>query len=200
VSAIDDLVTELAKLPGIGRKTAQRLTFYLLKQPVETATRLADAIRTVRERVTACGVCGTLTDEDPCPICRDPRRDATLLCVVEEASDVAAIERAGRFRGCYHVLGGRLSPLEGVGPEALRLDQLLERVANGSGVREVIIATNPSMEGEVTATYLQQLLKPTGIRVTRIARGLPVGGDLEYADGVTIAQALLARRDMAESD
>jgi len=200
VSAIDDLVTELAKLPGIGRKTAQRLTFYLLKQPVETATRLADAIRTVRERVTACGVCGTLTDEDPCPICRDPRRDATLLCVVEEASDVAAIERAGRFRGCYHVLGGRLSPLEGVGPEALRLDRLLERVANGSGVREVIIATNPSMEGEVTATYLQQLLKPTGIRVTRIARGLPVGGDLEYADGVTIAQALLARRDMAESD
>ncbi|HEX9283390.1 MAG TPA: recombination mediator RecR [Gemmatimonadales bacterium] len=200
MSAIDDLVTELAKLPGIGRKTAQRLTFYLLKQPVETATRLADAIRTVRERVTACGVCGTLTDEDPCPICRDPRRDATLLCVVEEASDVTAIERAGRFRGCYHVLGGRLSPLEGVGPEALRLDRLLERVANGSGVREVIIATNPSMEGEVTATYLQQLLKPTGIRVTRIARGLPVGGDLEYADGVTIAQALLARRDMAESD
>ena len=200
MSAIDDLVTELAKLPGIGRKTAQRLTFYLLKQPVETATRLADAIRTVRERVTACGVCGTFTDEDPCPICRDPRRDATLLCVVEEASDVTAIERAGRFRGCYHVLGGRLSPLEGVGPEALRLDRLLERVANGSGVREVIIATNPSMEGEVTATYLQQLLKPTGIRVTRIARGLPVGGDLEYADGVTIAQALLARRDMAESD
>ncbi len=200
MSAIDDLVTELAKLPGIGRKTAQRLTFYLLKQPVETATRLADAIRTVRERVTACGVCGTLTDEDPCPICRDPRRDATLLCVVEEASDVTAIERAGRFRGCYHVLGGQLSPLAGVGPEALRLDRLLERVANGSGVREVIIATNPSMEGEVTATYLQQLLKPTGIRVTRIARGLPVGGDLEYADGVTIAQALLARRDMAESD
>jgi len=200
VSAIEDLVTELAKLPGIGRKTAQRLTFYLLKQPAEAATRLADAIRSVRERVTACGVCGTLTDEDPCAICQDPRREASLLCVVEEASDVTAIERAGRFRGRYHVLGGRLSPLEGVGPEALRLDQLMERVANGSGVREVIIATNPSMEGEVTATYLQQLLKPTGVRVTRIARGLPVGGDLEYADGVTIAQALLARRDMAESD
>ncbi len=193
-------MTELAKLPGIGRKTAQRLTFYLLKQPAEAATRLADAIRSVRERVTACGVCGTLTDEDPCAICQDPRREASLLCVVEEASDVTAIERAGRFRGRYHVLGGRLSPLEGVGPEALRLDQLMERVANGSGVREVIIATNPSMEGEVTATYLQQLLKPTGVRVTRIARGLPVGGDLEYADGVTIAQALLARRDMAESD
>jgi recombination protein RecR len=212
VSAIEDLVTELAKLPGIGRKTAQRLTFFLLKQPAETATRLAEAIRTVRERVTACAVCGTLTDEDPCAICRDPRRDASLLCVVEEAADVTAIERAGRFRGRYHVLGGRLSPLEGIGPEALRLDRLVDRVTNGGGgggggggeggggVREVIIATNPSMEGEVTATYLQQLLKPTGVRVTRIARGLPVGGDLEYADGVTIAQALLARRDMMESD
>ncbi len=200
MSAIDDLVTELAKLPGIGRKTAQRLTFHLLKQPVEAATRLADAIRAVRERVRACSVCGMLTDEDPCAICADPRREASMLCVVEEPADVTAIERTGRFRGRYHVLGGRLSPLEGVGPEALRLDPLMERVANGSGVLEVIIATNPSMEGEVTATYLQQLLKPTGIRVTRIARGLPVGGDLEYADGVTIAQALLARRDMAESE
>ena len=193
-------MTELAQLPGIGRKTAQGLTFYLLKQPAETAARLAEAIQRVRERVTSCGVCGTLTDVDPCAICTDPRRDATLLCVVEEASDVAAIERAGRFRGRYHVLGGRLSPLEGVGPEALRVDPLLARVANGAGVCEVIIATNPSMEGEVTATYLQQALKPTGVRVTRIARGLPVGGDLEYADGVTIAQALLARRDMSEAD
>jgi recombination protein RecR len=200
VSAIDDLVTELAQLPGIGRKTAQRLTFYLLKQPAETAARLADAIRSVRARVTACSVCGTLTDDDPCPICRDPRRDAGVLCVVEEASDVTAIERTGGFRGRYHVLGGRLSPLEGVGPEALRVAPLLARVANGSGVREVIVATNPSMEGEVTATYLQQALKPTGVRVTRIARGLPVGGDLDYADGVTIAQALLARRDMSESE
>ena len=202
MSAIDDLVTELAKLPGIGRKTAQRLTFYLLKQPAESAVRLADAIRTVRERVTTCSVCGTLTDEDPCTICRDPRRDASVLCVVEEASDVTAIERAGRFRGRYHVLGGRLSPLEGIGPEALGFDRLLARVANGGTacVGEVIIATNPSMEGEVTATYLQQLLKPTGVRVTRIARGIPIGGDLEYADGVTIAQALLARRDMTESD
>ena len=193
-------MTELAQLPGIGRKTAQRLTFYLLKQPAETAARLAEAIQRVRARVTSCGECGTLTDVDPCAICTDPRRDATLLCVVEEASDVAAIERAGRFRGRYHVLGGRLSPLEGVGPEALRVDPLLARVANGAGVCEVIIATNPSMEGEVTATYLQQALKPTGVRVTRIARGLPVGGDLEYADGVTIAQALLARRDMSEAD
>jgi len=200
VSAIDDLVTELAKLPGIGRKTAQRLTFHLLKQPPEEAGRLADAIRQVRERVTVCGVCGNLTDEEPCAICADPRRDGALLCVVEEAADVGAIERTGRFRGRYHVLGGRLSPLDGVGPEALRLERLLERVGNGSGVREVIVATNPSMEGEVTATYLQQVLRPTGVRVTRIARGLPVGGDLEYADDVTIAQALEARREMSEAD
>jgi recombination protein RecR len=198
VSAIEDLVAELAKLPGIGQKTAQRLTFHLLKQPPDAAGRLADAIRRVRDRVTACPTCGNLTDEDPCAICADPRRDASVLCVVEEASDVGAIERSARFRGRYHVLGGRLSPLDGVGPESLRLDELLARVSNGSGVREVIVATNPSMEGEVTATYLQQVLKPTGVRVTRIARGLPVGGDLEYADGVTIAQALDARRDMSE--
>jgi recombination protein RecR len=200
VSAIEDLVVELAKLPGIGRKTAQRLTFHLLKQPPEAAERLAEALRRVRDRVTACRLCGNLTDEDPCAICADPRRDATVLCVVEEASDVGAVERAGRFRGHYHVLGGRLSPLDGIGPEALRLERLLERAGNGSGVREVIVATNPSMEGEVTATYLQQVLKPTGVRVTRIARGLPVGGDLEYADGVTIAQALEARRDMSEAE
>ncbi len=201
MSAIDDLVTELAKLPGIGRKTAQRLTFHLLKQPAEAATRLADAIRNVRARVTACSECGSMTDDDPCAICRDPRREASLLCVVEEAADVTAIERSGRFRGRYHVLGGRLSPLEGIGPEALSVEGLLKRVANGSGggVREVIIATNPSMEGEVTATYLQQALKPTGVRITRIARGLPVGGDLEYADAVTIAQALEARREIPES-
>ena len=198
-------MAELAKLPGIGRKTAQRLTFHLLKQPAETAERLAAAIRRVRGQVLACGTCGNLADEDPCPICRDPRRDATLLCVVEESGDVGAIERAGRYRGLYHVLGGRLSPLEGIGPDELHVDRLLARLANGSAVREVIVATNPSMEGEATATYLQQVLKPlTGgggrIRVTRIARGLPVGGDLEYADAVTIAQALAARRDMSETD
>jgi len=198
VSAIEDLVKELAKLPGIGSKTAQRLAFHLLKEPAESAERLAQAIRRVRAQVMACGACGNLSDEDPCAICRDPRRDATLLCVVEEAKDVAAIERAGRFRGHYHVLGGRVSPLDGVGPDALRIVPLVERVRNGSGVREVIVATNPSMEGEVTATYLQQVLRPTGVRVTRIARGLPVGGDLEYADGVTIAQALDARREMGE--
>jgi recombination protein RecR len=206
VSAIEGLVAELAKLPGIGRKTAQRLTFHLLKEPPEVAARLAEAIRRVRERVQACGTCGNLSDEDPCAICADPRRDATLLCVVEEPGDLSAIERAGQFRGRYHVLGGRLSPLEGVGPEALQIDRLLARVSNGgggaggAGVREVIVATNPSMEGEVTATYLQQVLRATGVRVTRIARGLPVGGDLEYADGVTIAQALAARREMSETD
>jgi recombination protein RecR len=200
VSAIEDLVAELAKLPGIGRKTAQRLTFHLLKQPADAAERLAEAIRRVRARVIACATCGNLGDEDPCAICRDPRRDATLVCVVEEPGDVGAIERAGRYRGHYHVLGGRLSPLDGVGPEALQIDRLLARVTNGAGVREVIVATNPSMEGEVTATYLQQVLKPSGVRVTRIARGLPVGGDLEYADGVTIAQALAARREMSETD
>jgi len=198
VSAIEDLVTELAKLPGIGSKTAQRLAFHLLKQPADAAERLAQAIRRVRAQVMACGACGNLSDEDPCAICRDPRRDPTLLCVVEEAKDVAAIERAGRYRGHYHVLGGRVSPLDGVGPEALRIGPLVDRVRNGAGVREVIVATNPSMEGEVTATYLQQVLRPTGVRVTRIARGLPVGGDLEYADGVTIAQALAARREMGE--
>jgi recombination protein RecR len=200
VSAIEDLVAELAKLPGIGRKTAQRLTFHLLKEPPEVAGRLADAIRRVREQVLACGTCGNLSDTDPCAICADPRRDATQLCVVEEPGDLTAIERAGQFRGRYHVLGGRLSPLDGVGPEALQIDRLLARVSNGAGVREVIVATNPSMEGEVTATYLQQVLRSTGVKVTRIARGLPVGGDLEYADGVTIAQALAARREMSETD
>jgi recombination protein RecR len=200
VTVLEELVAELSKLPGIGRKTAQRLTFYLLKQPADEVDRLAQAIRGARARVRACGVCGHLTDQDPCEVCADPRRDGALLCVVEEAADVIAIERAGRFRGRYHVLGGRLSPLEGIGPEALRLDRLVERVTNGAGVREVIVATNPSMEGEVTATYVQQLLKPTGVRVTRIARGLPVGGDLEYADGGTIALALLARREMSDAE
>jgi len=200
VSAIEDLVAELAKLPGIGRKTAQRLTFHLLKEPPEVAGRLAEAIRRVREQVQACGTCGNLSDTDPCAICADPRRDASVLCVVEEPGDLTAIERAGQFRGRYHVLGGRLSPLEGMGPEALQIDRLVARVSNGAGVREVIVATNPSMEGEVTATYLQQVLRVTGVKVTRIARGLPVGGDLEYADGVTIAQALQARREMSETD
>jgi len=200
VSAIEDLVAELAQLPGIGRKTAQRLTFHLLKEPPEVAGRLADAIRRVREQVQTCGTCGNLSDTDPCAICADPRRDATQLCVVEEPGDLTAIERAGQFRGRYHVLGGRLSPLDGIGPEALQIDRLVARVSNGAGVREVIVATNPSMEGEVTATYLQQVLRASGVKVTRIARGLAVGSELEYADGVTIAQALAARREMSETD
>jgi recombination protein RecR len=195
VSAIEDLIAELARLPGIGRKTAQRLTFHLLQQPPEQAGRLASALLAVSQRVRPCRDCGNLTEEQPCGICQDPRRDAGLVCVVEEASAVGVVDRSTDFRGRYHVLGGRLSPLDGVGPEALRLDRLVERVRQG-GIREVILATNPSMEGEVTATYIQQLLAGLGVRVTRLARGLPMGGDLEYVDGVTLAHALLARQEI----
>ena len=196
MSAIDDLASELAKLPGIGRKTALRLTYHLLKQSPEQCRRLADALLVLGEKVRPCARCFNLTEQELCDICRDPRRDAAMLCVVEEASDIGAIERAGEFRGLYHVLGGRLSPLDGVGPEDLTIDRLVDRVSHG-GVREVIIATNPSLEGEATALYVQRQLAPYRLAVTRIARGLPVGGDLEYADGVTIAQALSARREMA---
>jgi len=195
VSAIDELATELAKLPGIGRKTALRLTYHLLKQPPEQSRRLATALTTLSDRVRTCTRCFNLTEDELCSICRDPRRDATLICAVEEASDIGAIERAGEFRGHYHVLGGRLSPLDGVGPEDLHIAPLVDRVAAG-GINEVIIATNPSLEGEATALYLQRQLAPYRLTVSRIARGLPVGGDLEYADGVTIAQALTARREM----
>ena len=196
MSVIDELTAELAKLPGIGRKTATRLTYFLLKQPSAAVERLARTIHAVTERVTACSTCGNLTEADPCEICADPRRDRHTVCVVEEASDIGAIERAGEYRGLYHVLGGHLSPLDGIGPEDLEIEGLLRRLRNGSEVREVIVATNPSMEGEVTATYLRGALGSPGVRVTRIALGLPVGGDLEYADGVTIARALGARRDM----
>ena len=195
MSAIDDLAVELARLPGIGRKTAMRLTYHLLKQAPDRTRRLADALITLSERVRPCSRCFNLTEEDLCVICRDRRRDPALLCAVEEASDIGAIERAGEFRGFYHVLGGRLSPLDGVGPEDLTISQLVERVAAGS-VHEVIIATNPSLEGEATALYLQRQLSSYPLTISRIARGLPVGGDLEYADGVTIAQALSARREM----
>jgi recombination protein RecR len=195
VSAIDELITELARLPGIGRKTAQRLTFHLLQQSSETVGRLASALVAVADRVHPCRECGNLTEDQPCAFCTDPRRDGTVLCVVEDASAVALVDRATDFRGRYHVLGGRLSPLDGVGPESLRLDRLVNRVRDG-GVREVILATNPSMEGEVTATYIQQLLAGQPVRVTRLARGLPMGGDLEYVDGVTLAHALVARQDV----
>lgn len=195
MSAIDALATELAKLPGIGRKTALRLTYHLLKQPPDQSTRLASALVTLAERVKPCARCYNLTEDELCSICRDDRRDRAVICAVEEASDIGAIERTSEFRGVYHVLGGRLSPLDGVGPEDLMIPQLVDRVASGS-VREVILATNPSLEGEATALYVQRQLAPYRLSVTRIARGLPVGGDLEYADGVTIAQAISARREM----
>jgi len=199
MSAIEDLATELSRLPGVGRKTALRLTYHLLRQPVDQSRRLAQALLTLGERVRPCARCFNLTEDDVCSICRDPRRDATTICVVEQASDIGAIERAGggEFRGVYHVLGGRLSPLDGVGPADLAIAPLFERLTEaGAGVREVILATNTSLEGEATALYVQGQLAPHGVSVTRIARGLPVGGDLEYADGVTIAQALAARRSM----
>ena len=195
MSAIDELITELARLPGIGRKTAQRLTFHLLQQPPEIVGQLAAALVAVAERVRPCRECGNLTEDQPCAICADPRRDGTVLCVVEDASAVTLVDRATDFKGRYHVLGGRLSPLDGVGPDALRLDRLVHRVREGA-VQEVILATNPSMEGEVTATYIQQLLAEHPVRVTRLARGLPMGGDLEYVDGVTLAHALVARQDV----
>jgi len=195
VGALDDLVTEFARLPGVGRKTAQRLAHHLVQQPGERLARLAQALVQVAERVRPCTICGNLAEADRCLICLDPRRDAGLVCVVEEPAAVASLERAGEFRGTYHVLGGRLDPLSGVGPEALRLEQLVARVRAG-GVREVILATNPSMEGEVTATYVQQLLAGQDIRVSRLARGLPMGGDLEYVDGVTLAHALSARQEL----
>jgi len=196
VPAIEELIGELTRLPGIGRKTATRLTYFLLKQPADAVHRLARALVAVSDRVSPCSTCGNLGETDPCMICGDSRRDGTTICVVEEASDVGAIERSGEYRGLYHVLGGHLSPLDGIGPDELRIETLRSRLSNGSAVREVILATNPSMEGEVTATYVRGVLEGRGVRVTRIALGLPVGGDLEYADGVTIAQALAARREL----
>ncbi len=193
--AIEDLVTELARLPGIGRKTAQRLTYHLLKAPPGEARRLARALDRVAAEVKACSRCGNLSDSDPCEYCANPRRDSGAVCVVEEASDIAAIEKSGRYRGLYHVLGGRLSPLDGVGPDDLSIPALMSRLQDGTS--ELIIATNPSVEGEATATYIHRLAAGVeGLRVTRLARGLPVGGDLEYADGVTIAEAFLGRREM----
>jgi recombination protein RecR len=195
VSAIEDLVTELSRLPTIGRKSALRLTYHLLKQPPEQSRRLATALTTLAEKVRKCDRCGNLTEEPLCSYCTDQRRDQALICVVEEAGDIAAVERTGEFRGVFHVLGGRLAPLDGVGPDDLSVAGLVERVRAG-GVREVILATNPKLEGEATALYVQEQLAPLGVMVTRIARGIPVGGDLEYADGVTIAQAIAARRVM----
>jgi recombination protein RecR len=197
VSVIDQLIDEFARLPGIGRKTAARLTYHLLKAPAGDAERLARAVLAVAERVHPCRECGNLTEATLCPICSSSRRDAGMVCVVEEASDIGAIERTGEYRGVYHVLGGHLSPLDGIGPAELNIAPLLRRLDPGNAaVREVVLATNPSVEGEATALYLHKLIAPLNIRVTRIARGLPVGGDLEYADGVTIAEALNGRREM----
>jgi recombination protein RecR len=195
VSAIEDLVTELSRLPTIGKKSALRLTYHLLKQPPEQSRRLAQVLGTLTDRVRLCERCFNLTEEQPCTICRDPRRDAGTICVVEEASDIAAVERTGEYRGVYHVLGGRLSPLDGIGPDELTVAALAQRVGAG-GIREVIVATNPKLEGEATALYVQEQLSSLGVLVSRIALGMPVGGDLEYADGVTIAQAIASRRQM----
>ena len=195
MSVIEDLITELSRLPTIGRKSAMRLTYHLLKQPPEQSKRLANALTVLAERVRKCDRCHNLTEDALCSICMDARRDHGLVCVVEEAGDIAAIERTGEFRGVFHVLGGRLSPLDGVGPDDLAVGALVARVRAG-GVREVILATNPKLEGEATALYVQEQLAAQQVMVTRIARGIPVGGDLEYADGVTIAQAISARREM----
>ena len=189
------LIAELEKLPSIGLKSAQRLALHLLRVPKEDALRLAEAIRAVRERVGFCTTCGNFSETDPCALCSDPRRDTKVLCVVEQPVDVLAFERTGQFAGRYHVLGGALSPLEGTSPEQLRIRELLSRLRGGE-VKEVILATNPNVNGEATALYLSKLLTPLGVRVTRIARGVPMGSDLEYSDQVTLARALEGRRDV----
>ncbi len=189
------LIDALQRLPGIGPKTAQRLTFFLLKRPIDEVRELSEALLAVKERIVYCRVCFNVTDLDPCRVCTDPSRDSRLICVVEEPNDMLAMERTGEYRGQYHVLLGALSPLDGIGPEDLKVRELLARLDAG-GTTEVILATNPNVEGEATALYLAKLLRPLGVRVTRIARGLPVGGDLEYADQVTLSKALEGRREM----
>ncbi len=195
------LIEELVKLPSIGQKSAQRLALHLLRASREDALRLAEAIRAMKERVSFCSVCGNFAEEDPCRLCRDPERDSSVLCVVEQPGDVLAFERTGQFRGRYHVLGGALSPLDGTNPEQLRIAPLLARLkpaAPGAApeIREVILATNPNVAGEATALYLSRLLAPLGARVTRIARGVPMGSDLEYSDLVTLGRALEGRREV----
>ena len=188
------LIEQLQRLPGIGPKGAQRLAFHILKTPREEADRLVDAVRDVKERVTYCSICNNITDADPCPFCRNDERDHRIICVVEEPQNVSAIEKTREFKGLYHVLMGALSPLQGIGPDDLKIKELLARVNNG--VNEVILATNPNVEGEATAIYLARLLKPLGVRVTRIAMGVPVGSDLEYADEVTMHKAMEGRREV----
>ena len=190
---VQDLIDELGRLPGVGPKSAQRIAFHLLNADAVDVRRLASVLVEVKEKVRFCVICGNVAEEEQCRICRDPRRDLTVLCVVEESKDVVAIERTREYRGRYHVLGGAISPIEGIGPDELRIRELMTRLADGS-VTEVILATDPNLEGEATATYLTRLLRPMGLRVTRLASGLPVGGDLEYADEVTLGRAFEGRR------
>ncbi|MGE5599697.1 MAG: recombination mediator RecR [Bacteroidota bacterium] len=194
-ASITNLIGALSRLPGIGPKTAQRLALYLLGRPREELVALAKAMLAAKDKVVACSICGQFTEADPCGICGDARRDSGLICVVQEPTDVIALERTKEFRGVYHVLGGVLSPLEGIGPDELRCKELLARLS-GAPVREVIVATNPNVEGDATALYLARLIKPLGIRVTHLARGLPVGGDLEYADELTLGKALAGRSEL----
>jgi len=197
MSAIDHLSSELSRLPGIGPKTANRLVHHLLKGPKEDIRRLGLALHEVADRVRPCDDCGNFGEDTVCAICSNPRRDPSILCVVEEAYEVGAIERTGQFRGLYHVLGGHLSPLDGIGPDELSIGKLLARIEGADeSATEVIVATNASVEGEATAVYLENVLRPRGVRVTRLARGIPVGSDLEYVDGTTIAEALAGRREM----
>ena len=192
--AVENLVSQLTRLPGVGTRTAQRLAFHLLRVPKDEAAALADAIADVKERVRFCSECGNLTEEDVCEICRDARRDRAVVCVVEQPADLISVERTHEYRGLYHVLGGALSPIDGVEPEHLRIGELLQRVER-NGIQEVVLATNPNMTGEATAAYLADRLRGR-VRVTRLASGLPVGGDLEYADEVTLGRALSGRREM----
>ena len=191
--AIQDLIDELGRQPGIGPKSAQRIAFHIIQSERVDISRLADVLRTVKEKVKFCTECGNISEEELCRICRDPRRDPTLICVVEESKDVIAIEKTREFRGKYHVLGGAISPIDGIGPENLRIRELMVRLA-ATEIQEIIIATDPNLEGEATATYLSRLLKPLGMKVSRLASGLPVGGDLEYADEVTLGRAFEGRR------
>jgi recombination protein RecR len=190
---VQALINEFSKLPTIGPKTAARLVFHLLNRPRNEAHALADAILAVKDKVRFCSICGSLTENDPCEICSDEQRDAAVLCVVAEAKDIYAIERTGAYKGRYHVLGGLISPMDGIGPAQLRVKQLIERIG-GESPKEIILATNPNAEGEATALYLSRLIAPLGVSVTRLAYGLPIGGDLDYADEVTLAKALEGRR------
>ncbi|WP_432497166.1 MULTISPECIES: recombination mediator RecR [Kineococcus] len=192
---VQDLIDELGRLPGVGPKSAQRIAFHLLSADAADVRRLAEVLTEVKSRVRFCEVCGNVAQEQLCRVCRDPRRDPSVICVVEESKDVVAIERTREFRGRYHVLGGAISPMEGVGPDDLRMRELLARLSSGE-VTETIIATDPNLEGEATATYLARLLRPMGLKVTRLASGLPVGGDLEYADEVTLGRAFAGRRSL----